>query len=151
MSKFKGFIPEALMQAEKARDLGEIPVGAVVVDPGKKQIVSFAYNQVITSSNVTAHAEILAITKATEKLQVSRLDGYDLYTSLEPCAMCAAAISLSRIRRLYFAVEEPKFGAVISNLRYFDSSCCHHKVEYYYGYEELKATKLLKDFFKKKR
>ena len=142
---------EAIKQAEKAVIAGEIPVGAILVDPKKNEIIAKAHNNTKISSNPLGHAEINVIMTASKKLKLSRLDGYDLYCTLEPCAMCAAAISTARIRRLYFALEEPKFGAIVNNFQFFTTKACHHKVEYYYGFEEKKIEMLLRNFFQEKR
>jgi len=145
------FILEALTEAQIAQSNGDIPVGAVIVDPKNHNIIARGHNQVVKNNDPTAHAEIQAIRHAAQVLGKHRLDGYDIYSSLEPCTMCSATISLSRIRRLYFALEDIKFGAVISNIRYFESHNCHHKTEYYYGFHEEQAQKIIKEFFAKKR
>lgn len=146
----KDFMLAALTQAKIAQSKHDIPIGAILVDPNNN-IIAKGYNQVIDKHDPTAHAEIQVLRYAAQILKTHRFDGYDLYSTLEPCAMCAAAISLARIKRLYFASEDSKFGAVISNVRYFESTICHHKVEYYYGFYESDAKKLLKEFFMKKR
>ncbi len=144
------FIKEALKQAEKAVLQGEIPVGAVIVDPKNKQIVSTSHN-FTKKNNILAHAEINAINLACQKLNKNRLDGYDIYVTLEPCAMCASAISLAKIRRLYFSCLDEKYGAVESNISFFKTSACYHKTDYYYGFMEIETKNLLKKFFLEKR
>ena len=148
---FNEFIAQALLEAKKSLAHNDIPVGALIVNPKNNQIIAAAHNMVVADRDSTAHAELRVLAAASKILNTARLDGYDLYCSLEPCAMCAAAISLARIRRLYFAVEEPKFGAVVSNINYFESSACQHAVEYYYGFSEGEAQNLMKDFFQEKR
>ena len=145
------FMQAAFVQAELASKNNEVPVGAVLVDSRNNKIIAQAHNQVKKHLNPTAHAEILLLDKAAKILKTSHFDFYDIYVTLEPCAMCAGALSLARIRRLYFAAPEHKFGAIISNINYFESSACQHKIEYYYGFAEQRSKKLLKDFFVKKR
>jgi len=148
---FHSYMPTALLEAKKALEKNEIPIGAIIVNPVTKEIIAKSHNLTKTNNNPLAHAEINAIHDACSKLQQFRLDGFDLYTSLEPCAMCAAAIATARIKRLYFALKDDKYGAVISNLDFFNSSACHHKVDYYYGFNEMEAKELLQEFFQKKR
>ena len=140
------FIEAALTQAELALKKGEIPIGAVLVDSKTNKIVAKSHNKTETE-NFTSHAELNVIQEFTKKHKIARLDDYDLYVTLEPCTMCTAAISLSRIRRLYFCTESPKFGAIISNQNYFTQPQCHHKPEYYHGFQEERSQKLLKEFF----
>jgi tRNA(adenine34) deaminase len=144
-------MPTALLEAKTALTKNEIPVGAIIVDSKTKEIIAKSHNLTKTNNDPLAHAEINVIRDACKKLKQHRLDGYDLYTSLEPCTMCAAAIATARIKRLYFATKDEKYGAVISNLDFFNSSACHHKVDYYYGFDELEAKKLLQEFFQKRR
>lgn len=139
----------ALAQARLAFEKDEVPVGAVVVENGK--IISSAHNCNLTKKDPTAHAEILTLRQASEIKGTSRLDDCDLYVTLEPCAMCAAAISLSRIRRIYYAASDKKFGAVENGARIFSSSSCHHQPEIYSGISEEESKKLLQDFFRMKR
>lgn len=139
----------ALEQAEIAFKNNEVPVGAIIVEDQK--IISSAYNGNLTKKDPTAHAEILALRKAAEIKGTSRLDNCDLYVTLEPCAMCAAAISLARIRRVYYAASDKKFGAVENGVRFFSSSSCFHRPEVYSGISEEESRKLLQDFFKMKR
>lgn len=143
------FMEAALEQARLAFENDEVPVGAVIVENGK--IIASAFNSNLTEKDPTAHAEILTIRKAAEIKATSRLDNCDLYVTLEPCAMCAAAISLARIRRVYYAASDEKFGAVENGARIFASSSCHHQPEIYSGISEEESKKLLRDFFKSKR
>ena len=143
------FMEAALAQARLAFEKDEVPVGAVIVEGGK--IISSAHNCNLTKKDPTAHAEILTLRKAAEIKGTSRLDNCDLYVTLEPCAMCAAAISLARIRRIYYAASDKKFGAVENGARIFASSSCHHKPEVYSGISEEESKKLLQDFFRSKR
>ena len=139
----------ALDQAREAALAGEVPVGAVVTRGG--EIVAVAGNIMRTSHDPTAHAEIAAIRAAAEALGTSRLDGCDLWVTLEPCAMCAGAIALARIGRLYFAAADPKGGAVIHGPRIFGQPTCHHAPEIYGGIGEEEAGALLRDFFLERR
>jgi tRNA(Arg) A34 adenosine deaminase TadA len=140
----------ALQEAERARDRGEVPVGAVLVSAGG-EVLARAGNHTLALHDPTAHAELLAIRAACAKLGNERLDGYDLYVTLEPCAMCAAAISFARIRRLYFGAPDPKGGAVEHGPRFFSQATCHHAPEIIGGIGETKAANLLKAFFAGKR
>jgi tRNA(Arg) A34 adenosine deaminase TadA len=140
----------ALQEAERARDRGEVPVGAVLVSAGG-EVLARAGNHTLALHDPTAHAELLAIRAACAKLGNERLDGYDLYVTLEPCAMCAAAISFARIRRLYFGAADPKGGAVEHGPRFFAQPTCHHAPEIIGGMGETKAANLLKAFFAGKR
>jgi tRNA(adenine34) deaminase len=145
------FMQEALSLAKTASKQDEIPVGAVLVDYKKKKIIAKSYNKTKQLQDPTAHAEILLLNQAKILNKSNYLDHCDIYVTLEPCTMCAAALSLARVRRLYFATAEPKFGAVISNINYYESTACHHKIDYYYGFCEVESKKLLKSFFSKKR
>jgi tRNA(Arg) A34 adenosine deaminase TadA len=140
----------ALDEAMRARDLGEVPIGAVVVG-ADGEILASAGNRTLTSRDPTAHAELLAIRDACAKLGSERLTGYDLYVTLEPCAMCAAAISFARIRRLYFGAADPKGGAVEHGPRFFTQATCHHAPEVIGGVSEGEAAALLKQFFAERR
>jgi tRNA(Arg) A34 adenosine deaminase TadA len=140
----------ALEQAVHARDLGEVPIGAVIVDAGG-EIVASAGNRTLALRDPTAHAELLAIRAACARLGSERLTGCDLYVTLEPCAMCAAAISFARIRRLYFGAADPKGGAVEHGPRFFTQATCHHAPEVIGGMSESEAAALLKRFFEEKR
>jgi tRNA(Arg) A34 adenosine deaminase TadA len=140
----------ALAEAESARDLGEVPIGAVVVS-ADGEVLAAAGNLTLALSDPTAHAELLAIREACAKLGSERLTGCDLYVTLEPCAMCAAAISFARIRRLYFGAPDPKGGAVEHGPRFFQQPTCHHAPEVIGGIGEAPAASLLKDFFAARR
>ena len=139
----------ALDQARTAASAGEVPIGCVVVCDGK--VIAAAGNRTIADCDPTAHAEILAIRAAARALNSERLEDCDLYVTLEPCAMCAAAVSFARIRRLYYAAADPKGGAVDSGVRFFASPTCHHVPEVYGGIAEQDAAMLLRDFFKARR
>ncbi|SFV15999.1 tRNA(Arg) A34 adenosine deaminase TadA [Methylobacterium sp. 174MFSha1.1] len=135
--------------ARAAAARGEVPVGAVVVRDGI--VLSVAGNRPRADRDPTAHAEILAIRAACAALDDERLTGCDLYVTLEPCAMCAGAISFARIRRLYFAAADPKGGAVENGSRFFNQPTCHHAPEVYGGLRESEAAALLRDFFRDRR
>lgn len=143
------FMALALEQAGAARRAGEVPVGAVVVRGG--EVIARAHNQPLALKDPTAHAELVAIRKACRALDSDRLPGCDLYVTLEPCAMCAAAISFARIRRLYFAAADPKGGAVEHGPRFFAQPTCHHAPDVYGGIGEGAAAQLLKEFFAARR
>ena len=139
----------AFDQARAAAALGEVPVGAVVVREG--EVLGAAGNRTLTDRDPTAHAEILAIRQAAAKIGSERLIGCDLYVTLEPCAMCAGAISFARLRRVYFSAPDPKGGAVEHGPRFFAQPTCHHAPEVYGGMRESEAAELLRDFFKERR
>ncbi|KQP31704.1 CMP deaminase [Methylobacterium sp. Leaf104] len=139
----------AFAAARLAAGEGEVPVGAVVVKDGV--VVAVAHNRPRALRDPTAHAEILAIRAACQALDDERLSGCDLYVTLEPCAMCAAAIAFARIRRLYFAASDPKGGAVESGPRFFNQPTCHHSPEVYGGLREREAADLLRAFFAERR
>ncbi|MAL78652.1 MAG: tRNA-specific adenosine deaminase [Sneathiella sp.] len=141
----------ALATAEIAGHRNEVPVGAVIVDTRTGRVVANCGNQMIGRHDPTAHAEMLAIRAAGNMLGSSRLVDCDLYVTLEPCPMCAAAISLARIRRLYFGAYDPKGGGVEYGARIFDQSSCHHRPEIYGGLQESKSAGLLKKFFETRR
>ena len=134
----------------RAAEAGETPVGAVVVAPDGR-IAGRGHNLVIAQNDPTAHAEILAIRQACAAAKSERLPGHDLYVTLEPCTMCAAAISFARIRRLYFGAADEKGGAVEHGVRFFASPACHHAPEVYGGIAETRASAMLKAFFRKLR
>jgi tRNA(adenine34) deaminase len=140
----------ALAEAERARELGEVPIGAVIVS-GDGKVLASAGNHTLALRDPTAHAELLAIREACAKLGSERLTGCDLYVTLEPCAMCAAAISFARIRRLYFGAADPKGGAVEHGPRFFTQPTCHHAPEVIGGVGETRAAALLKEFFAERR
>jgi tRNA(adenine34) deaminase len=140
----------ALIEAQAARDLGEVPIGAVVMSASGEMLGS-ASNCTLEHHDPTAHAELLAIRAACAKLGNERLVDCDLYVTLEPCAMCAAAISFARIRRLYFGAADPKGGAVEHGPRFFTQATCHHAPEVYGGIGETESASLLKTFFAARR
>jgi tRNA(adenine34) deaminase len=143
------FMDLALKAAETAGKRGEVPIGCVIVLNGA--VIATAGNQTLTDRDPTAHAEILAIRQATGAVGSERLVDCDLYVTLEPCTMCAGAISLARIRRLYYGAADPKGGAVDSGVRFFASPTCHHAPEVYSAVGEREAAALLRDFFKARR
>jgi tRNA(Arg) A34 adenosine deaminase TadA len=141
----------ALEEARAAAALGEVPVGAVVVEAASGAVLARAGNRTESERDPTAHAEILALRRAAAALGAPRLADCDLYVTLEPCAMCAAAISFARIRRLYFGAADPKMGAVENGPRFFAQPTCHHAPEVYGGIAEREAAALMRDFFKARR
>ena len=143
------FMDLALHQAKGAGARREVPVGAVLVRDG--EIIAAAGNRTRQLADVTAHAEVLAIRAASVRLGSERLTGCDLYVTLEPCTLCAAAISFARIRRLYYGAADPKGGAVEHGVRFFQASTCHHAPEVYSGIGEQAAAALLRDFFLDRR
>lgn len=143
------FMETAIKEAELAAKRGEVPVGAVLVKDA--EIIASAGNRTREKNDVTAHAEILVIRNASEKLGQERLNQCDLYVTLEPCAMCAAAISFARINRVYIGTEDEKGGGVINGIRFFDQDTCHHSPEVYSGFQATKSAELLKEFFASKR
>jgi len=140
---------DALAEARAAAAASEVPVGAVIVRDGT--IVARAGNRTLRDRDPTAHAEMLAIRAAAATLGTERLTDCDLYVTLEPCAMCAAAISFARLRRLYYGAADPKGGAVDNGVRFFSSATCHHRPEIYGALSESEAATLLRDFFKARR
>jgi tRNA(Arg) A34 adenosine deaminase TadA len=140
----------ALEEAEKAGARGEVPVGAVIVGPDGA-VLAAAGNEVEQTGDPTAHAELLAIRKAGAALGAPRLAGCDLWVTLEPCPMCAYAISLARIRRLYYGAADAKAGGVDHGPRIFASTSCHHRPEVYGGIGETRAAELLQTFFRARR
>ena len=143
------FMEVALAQARAAAQAGEVPVGCVVVCAG--EVIAQTANRTIAERDPTAHAEMLAIRQAARSLDNERLTDCDLYVTIEPCAMCAAAISFARIRRLYFGVTDPKGGAVENGVRYFSSPSCLHRPEIYGGIGENEAAELMRGFFRARR
>ncbi|CDX28018.1 Uncharacterized deaminase RBE_1426 [Mesorhizobium plurifarium] len=139
----------ALEEAKAAANRGEVPVGAVIASGST--LIAKAGNRTRELSDPTAHAEMLAIREACRKLTSERLTGHDLYVTLEPCTMCAGAISFARLRRLYFGAADEKGGAVINGVRFFASPTCHHTPDIYPGLGESDAALILKDFFREKR
>ena len=149
--ELSNYMEVALQSAELSAKRKEVPVGAVVVDSKTGRIVGKAGNQMISRSDPTAHAEMLAIKAAANMIGSQRLVDCDIYVTLEPCPMCAAAISHARIRRLYFGAFDPKGGGVEFGPRIYDHDTCHHKPEVYGGIGEAQSARLLKDFFANKR
>lgn len=147
---FKTYMTQAIDQAIAAAHRGEVPVGAVIVDP-RGQVIAQAGNQTRQDLDPTAHAEILAIRQACSVLGADRLVGCDLYVTLEPCPMCAAAISAARIARLYFGAYDPKSGGVGQGPAVFEHPQAHHVPEVYGGLDEAACADLLKGFFAGKR
>jgi tRNA(adenine34) deaminase len=143
------FMDLALKTAKNAGKAGEVPIGCVIVRDYK--VIATAGNRTLTDSDPTAHAEILAIRQAAEAIGTERLVDCDLYVTLEPCTMCAGAISFARVRRLYYGAADPKGGAVESGVRFFASPTCHHAPEVYSAVGESEAASLLKEFFKVRR
>ncbi len=142
---------QALAAAEQAGQAGEVPVGAVIVEGATGRVLAVAGNRSEADRDPTAHAEILAIRAAAASKGSPRLPDCDLYVTLEPCAMCAAAISLARIRRVYFGAYDPKGGAVDHGPRWFAQPTCLHRPEVYGGIEEIRAAELLRAFFAARR
>ena len=140
---------EALAEARVAAAAGEVPVGCVIVRDGA--VIARARNRTLIDRDPTAHAELLAIRAAAVALGSERLAGCDLYVTLEPCPMCAAAISFARLRRLYYGAADPKGGAVESGVRLYGSPTCHHRPEVYGGVGAGEAAALLQDFFRARR
>jgi tRNA(adenine34) deaminase len=141
----------ALAEAEAAGARGEVPVGAVLVDGASGALLARSGNRVDTLKDPTAHAEMIVIREAAASAGLKRLEGADLYVTLEPCAMCAAAISFARLRRLYFGAGDPKGGAVEHGPRFFAQATCHHRPEVYGGIGERRAGELLRAFFRARR
>ena len=141
----------AILEAEAAFERGEVPVGAVLIDSDTGDVLARAGNRTEELNDPTAHAELLVIRDAAATLGSSRLPSCDLYVTLEPCAMCATAISFARIRRLYFAAFDPKMGGVEHGPHMFNQPTCHHSPEVYGGINERAAAELLKTFFREKR
>ncbi len=147
---FRSYMSDALDQARAAGQRGEVPVGAVVVDP-QGQVIAAQSNRTRELNDPTAHAEMLAIRAACAAVGSERLVDHDLYVTLEPCAMCAAAISAARIRRLYFGASDPKSGGVLHGARVFSHPQSHHCPEIYDGLSEQACQSLLVAFFAARR
>ncbi|MGD9478270.1 nucleoside deaminase [Shinella sp. G-2] len=139
----------ALAEARAAGARGEVPVGAVLVKDGT--VIAQSGNRTRAENDVTAHAEVAVIREGARKLGQERLTGADLYVTLEPCTLCAAAISFARIRRLYYGAEDPKGGAVDNGVRFFAQPTCHHAPDVYSGLSGTEAADILKDFFTERR
>ena len=149
MRETNPYMAAALAEAEAAGSRGEVPVGAVVVLDGA--VIASAGNRTRELLDVTAHAEVLAIRAAAQALGQERLTGADLYVTLEPCTLCAAAISFARIRRLYYGAEDPKGGGVHHGARFYAQPTCHHAPDVYSGIAETDAARLLTTFFGERR
>ncbi|MBN7807421.1 nucleoside deaminase [Agrobacterium rosae] len=149
MAETTHFMDLALAEAQAAGSRDEVPIGAVLVLDGR--IIARSGNRTRELNDVTAHAEIAVIRMACEELGQERLPGADLYVTLEPCTMCAAAISFARIRRLYYGANDPKGGAVESGVRFFNQPTCHHAPEVYSGIAERESSEVLREFFQGKR
>lgn len=145
------FMQKALKQAQIAFDNNEVPVGAVIVDRLNHEIIASSYNKSEEANNALYHAEIIAINEACKVISSKNLIDYDIYVTLEPCAMCAAAIAHSRLKRLFYGASDHKHGAVESNLRYFNSKACFHRPEIYSGILVKESSLLMKEFFRKIR
>jgi tRNA(adenine34) deaminase len=143
------FMDLALKAAESAGNAGEVPIGCVVVR--NNAVIATAANLTLTDRDPTAHAEVLALRLAAKAIGSERLIDCDLYVTLEPCTMCAGAISFARIRRLYYGAADPKGGAVESGVRFFAAPTCHHAPEVYSAVGEREAATLLKEFFRARR
>jgi tRNA(adenine34) deaminase len=139
----------ALKAAKAAAQTGEVPIGCVIVKDG--EVIASAGNRTLTDRDPTGHAEIVAIRQAAARLGSERLVDCDLYVTLEPCTMCAGAISLARIRRLYYGTADPKGGGVESGVRFFSSPTCHHVPEVYSALGETQSAELLRQFFRDRR
>jgi tRNA(adenine34) deaminase len=147
--KAPSFMDLALKTAKNAGKSGEVPIGCVIVR--NYEVIATAANRTLTDRDPTAHAEVLAIRQAAERIGTERLTDCDLYVTLEPCAMCAGAISFARIRRLYYGAADAKGGAVESGVRFFASPTCHHVPEVYSGLGERESAVMLKEFFRERR
>lgn len=145
------FMQMSFNEARLAMRRGEVPVGALVVDPAAMTVLAFAGNRVEELSDPTAHAEMLALREAARRRGTPRLVGCDVYVSLEPCAMCAAAISFARIRRVYFAAYDVKGGGVEHGPRIFAQPTCHHRPEVYGGFDQVAGESLMRAFFRARR
>ena len=147
--KAPSFMDLALKTAENAGKSGEVPIGCVIVRD--YEVIAMAGNRTLSERDPTAHAEVLAIRQAAERIGTERLTDCDIYVTLEPCTMCAGAISFARIRRLYYGAADPKGGAVESGVRFFASPTCHHAPEIYPGLGERASATLLREFFRERR
>jgi tRNA(adenine34) deaminase len=147
--KMASFMDMALEEARVAGEAGEVPVGCIIAHDGA--VIARAGNRTLADSDPTAHAELVAIRAAAARLGSERLSDCDLYVTLEPCAMCAGAVSFARIRRLYYGAADPKGGAVDNGVRFFTAPTCHHRPEVYGGLAEAEASALLREFFRQRR
>lgn len=141
----------ALAEAEAAAARGEVPVGAVLIDGADGTVIAAAGNRIVEADDPTAHAEMLVIRAAAKLRGAARLVGCDLHVTLEPCPMCAAAIALARIRRLYYGADDAKGGGVVHGPHIFDQPTCHHRPEVYGGINGTRAGALLREFFAARR
>ena len=151
MNFHKRYINTLLRLCDKALKRNEIPISALIVDRKTRKIISKAHNLTIKNKSPLAHAEIIAIQKALKKQKIKRLDNMDIYCSLEPCTMCTAAISLARIKNIFFCIEDKSRGGLVNGSKLAFSNFLKYKFSYYYGFEEKKFSKILVSFFKKKR
>ncbi len=140
-----------LTEAAEAALRDEVPVAALVVDPQAREVLALSSNRTEVLTDATAHAELIVLQEAAKNYGGVRLFGCDIYVTLEPCPMCAAAISLARIRRLYFGASDPKSGGVEHGPRIYDQPTCHHRPEVYGGIDEVRSGRILKEFFKTRR
>lgn len=145
------YMERCLELAQQAYEQDEVPIGALIADPQSGEIISEAYNLSEHVEDATAHAEISAIRQACAKLGINRLRGLDLYVTLEPCTMCAAAISLARIEHVYFGAFDKKGGAIANGVKFFEAPTCHHRPQAAGGILEEKCAEILKRFFRQKR
>lgn len=145
------FMKAALEEAKQAALCGEVPIGAVLVDPARGEIVARAGNRTIELHDPSAHAEILCIRAACAEAGAQRIPGLDLYVTLEPCAMCAGALSFARVRRVIFGASDPKGGGVVHGGRFFEQPTCHHRPEVTGGVMDAECGAVLREFFKARR
>ena len=145
------YMKKALELAKYAASQDEVPIGCIIVNPETNEIIASAHNLSQHSEDATAHAEIKAIQQACQKLGLNRLRGMDMYVTLEPCTMCAAAISFARIENLYFGTPDTKGGAVINGIKFYEQPSCNHRPQIHYGLLQKECSQILKDFFKTKR
>ena len=147
----ENYMRQALELAKQAAEQDEVPIGCLIVNPQTGEVLAAAHNLSQHGEDATAHAEILAIRNACRKTGENRLRGMDMYVTLEPCTMCAAAISFARIENLYFGAEDQKGGAVTSGVRFYEQPTCHHRPQIHSGILAEECGKILKDFFRQKR
>jgi tRNA(Arg) A34 adenosine deaminase TadA len=145
------FMQVAMEEARLAADRDEVPIGAVIVDSARNEILARCGNRTIELADPTAHAEILAIREACKITGKQRVPDFDLYVTLEPCTMCAAAIAFARIRKIIFATPDPKGGGILHGAKFFNQPTCHHKIKVENGILENEAAELLKNYFRNKR
>ena len=141
----------AMEEAKQAALRDEVPIGAVMVDTRTRTITARAGNRTIAEADPTSHAEMIVIRETSGKAGVQRLPEYDLYVTLEPCTMCAAAISFARLRRVIFAAKDPKGGGILHGAKFYEQPTCHHRPDILYGLLENESSALLKNFFREKR